>query len=145
MKLPLMVLLSIKSKSYGRLHKLITSRLFSCASSGFQVRSCWVGYCEDTKGELMKKWMRFHASVLYNISIEGRHLRVSHTSKKKMSPLFPLPVHSGLLITSVLLGASMWRTQLLSVESWVLHICQRPHTTFTPQHQNTDTALARFK
>lgn len=144
MKLPLMVLLSIKSKSYGRLHRTHYKQvIFMCKF--WLSRSCWVGYCEDTKGELMKKWMRFHASVLYNISIEGRHLRVSHTSKKKISPLFPLPVHSGLLITSVLLGASMWRTQLLSVESWVLHICQRPHTTFTPQHQNTDTALARFK
>lgn len=47
-----MVLLSIKSKSYRRLHSAHYKQvvLKDEASSGFQVRSCWVGERKDTRG-----------------------------------------------------------------------------------------------
>lgn len=151
MKLPLMVLLSIKTKSYRRLHcthykqvilKDIRVLAFKWGAAG------WVG-TRTHKGN-SKKWIRLQSSVLYSDCILG-----SSPSRASQTSSFPVALRR-------LVCCAVSRANKISCDMRLrvppsynahdghklhpgLHISQWPHAPFTPRHRNTNTALMHFK
>ena len=152
MKLPLMVLLSIKSKSYGRLHSAHYKQVILKDKRvlAFKYRAAgWVG-ARTQQGNSRNK-SGFHTSVLYSSCIEG-------WSPKIISHLlvFPPPIHPvSCAPTKVDVSSPSSDAHLRVLPPCNghgcyqltpgLHICQSPHAPFTPRHRNTNTALMHFK
>lgn len=156
MKLPLMLLLSIKTKSYRRLHCTHYKQVILKDSQvlGSQSKAAgWVG-TRTRKGEL-KKWIRLQSSVLHNSRIP-----ISGLSRDSRSPSFPIPLrhlvssvvdhmraHTKFHTTSASASLPPFRIMRNGAheQNSGLHSFRWTHAPFTLHQRNTSAALVHFE
>lgn len=156
MKLPLMVLLSIKTKSYRRLHCTHYKQVILKDSQvlGSQVRLLTGLAQGHTKGN-SKKWIRLQSSALHNSCVH-----VPGLPRASQSPFFAIPLHH--LLSSVvnhMRAHTKFHTVSASASSPPfcimrdgaqernsgLHSSRWSRAPFTLHHRNTTAALVHFE